>query len=189
VAFQAATMPAATAQEPAPPSVELPDQPNLTRFFSLKHEFQSGWYRFLRPADADKAHVLKMDLAVERFPFQFRGRAINVSQVKLFLKTADGILYADNALTIHVNTIAASFARSGSPVNNISFAPIPNLTLPSVPVQITLTVQEADLANLSGSGNDTWWQTVTINGVNRIRLRPEAIDDIWVVCDYSVVPR
>ncbi len=30
-------------------------------------------------------------------------------------------------------------------------------------------------------------QTVKINGEDHIRLNPDAIEDIWIVCEYQVV--
>ena len=61
----------------------------LGRLFSLKHEFPNDWYRFLHPKDTDDKQTFQLDLTSERFPFQFRGKMIQISQVELFLKLKD----------------------------------------------------------------------------------------------------
>lgn len=57
----------------------------------MKHEFPSEWYQFLNPADPNSAHpnggqIMSIPLTRERFPFQYRGKAIAFNQFELFLK-------------------------------------------------------------------------------------------------------
>ena len=84
VAQQAAVNPP---QQPGQ-TVEFPNQPNL-RLFSLKHEFPGEWNRFLHPADTATDQIMTLTLSMERFPFQFRGKLIQIDQVDLFLKFKD----------------------------------------------------------------------------------------------------
>jgi len=56
VAKQAAVLPGPAAQlRPARARPSFPSQNNLVRFFSLRHEFPSEWYKFLNPLGADAA--------------------------------------------------------------------------------------------------------------------------------------
>ena len=71
------------------PAISGP-QPDLLRMFSLKHEFSGDWYRFLHPADAAApSQKMSLNLTIERFPFQFRGKQIKITAMELFLKWKD----------------------------------------------------------------------------------------------------
>jgi hypothetical protein len=59
----------------------------LARLFSVKHEFPSERYRFLHLMDPTA--TLTMDLSQERFPFLYRGRAITIGAVELFVSIRD----------------------------------------------------------------------------------------------------
>jgi hypothetical protein len=60
------------------------------RLFSLKHEFPTEWYRFLHPTDLNATdQTMQMDLSMERFSFQFRGKSLQISSVELFLSFKD----------------------------------------------------------------------------------------------------
>ena|GEM_PF-1418992 len=61
-------------------------QTNLTRFFSLKHEFPTHWYQFFNPANPTLGQVFQFVLGQERFPFQYRGKTITLNQMDFFLK-------------------------------------------------------------------------------------------------------
>jgi hypothetical protein len=64
------------------PWVSFPKkQSNLTRFFSLKHEFPSEWYRFMHSIPSASSQVMSIPVTNERFPFQYRGKKISVSQM------------------------------------------------------------------------------------------------------------
>jgi hypothetical protein len=48
---------------------------------------------------------------------------------------------------------------------------------------------ETDLPNPLSASQTTWWQSVKIDGVNRARLKPNAIADLWIVCGYLVTSK
>ena len=165
----------------------------LVRFFSAKHEFPTEWYRFLNPSDLTAtSQILQMALTQERFPFNLRGKSITINAVTLFLKIADDFIYdADkNTLASHLNQegqgqgVAAKFVTAGSPINKLPFAKTDVSSL-DIPTRLTLEVQESELPSLSSASNTTWWQSVKINTANHARLKPDAIEDILVVCEYS----
>ena len=171
----------------------------LARLFSLRHEFPNEWNRFLHPADpaAGKmiVHSLPIDLGRERFPFQFRAKAISTNKVMLFLKVGDGYAYDDpNALGVHLrkesvastSDLPINFVRGGSPVEGLPFITAtagdsPTPTPFTIPTRLTLEVREGDLPATTAS-DTSWWMEDT----EHKRLRPDAIEDIWILCEYSI---
>src|SRR5207244_12547857 len=47
------------------------------------------WYKFLNPADTAVSQIMQIDLTVERFPFQYRGRKVSIQQMELFMRFKD----------------------------------------------------------------------------------------------------
>lgn len=102
----------------------------------------------------------------------------------MFVKLAAGFSYDDSTgLTFRLNGSVAGLANAGSPVAGLPFA-APKLKLITAPTNLALDVQESDLPK-TVPADDSWWQSVKINGVDRVRIKPEAIDDIWIVTQYS----
>src|SRR5207244_6556629 len=66
-----------------------PDQLNLVRAFSARHEFPDAWNAFLRPAPTEVGQTLALDLAADRFPQQLRGRALTITGWAAVLKLAE----------------------------------------------------------------------------------------------------
>ncbi|MCM3872392.1 MAG: neuraminidase-like domain-containing protein, partial [Pyrinomonadaceae bacterium] len=168
----------------------------LTRLFSFKHEFPTEWYRFLHPIDLATTHTLSLTLTQERFPFMLRGKAITLNAVTLFLKMADDFKYdADTPnLTFHLGqdnqtqTEPIGFLAVGSPIPGLPFAKADITVNVAAKVDTTpnlvVEVLESELPN-SLESPETWWQSVDINGVTHRRLKPNAIQDVWMVCRYS----
>ncbi|HEV3115356.1 MAG TPA: hypothetical protein VGY99_33150, partial [Candidatus Binataceae bacterium] len=74
-----------------PPAGFPAKQPNLVRYFSLRHEFPTEWYQFFNPtiASATQPMTMPLSLTLDRFPFRFRGRKLAISQCELFLRLRD----------------------------------------------------------------------------------------------------
>jgi len=164
---------------------------SMARLFSVKHEFSTEWYRFLNPTEpaegADIKYNLNLKLTPDRFPFVLRGKNISVKSMKLFLKLKDGFDYADDKpFATHAdddeNSSASSFLTTGSPIEELPFRQLTNVG--SVPISFFQQVRESDLPSTAAS-DKTWWQTVKINDADRTRLKPSAIDDFWILCEYS----
>ena len=64
------------------------------RLFSARHEFPTAWHRFLYPTDQPAQQQLVLDLTSDRFPFQYRNRPINITQVELILKLKDSTTWS-----------------------------------------------------------------------------------------------
>jgi hypothetical protein len=58
----------------------------LSRFFSAKHEFPDEWYRFLYVPESGVGHSLGLDLMLERFPFLYQGKEIELNYWEIFVK-------------------------------------------------------------------------------------------------------
>ena len=87
IACQSAVLPQPPTQAASASYVPFPSkQTNLTRYFSLRHEFPTDWYKFLHPAETASSQIMALPLTPERFPFQFRGRKIQITQVEILLK-------------------------------------------------------------------------------------------------------
>jgi hypothetical protein len=72
------------------------------RLFSLKHDFPNEWYHLLHPTGSTSSVTL--DMRVERFPFQFRDREIEITEVELFVKPRVGV--ADPQVALHLTAPA-----------------------------------------------------------------------------------
>jgi hypothetical protein len=153
----------------------------LARLFSVKHEFPTPWHQFLHSAGATASLTVTIDL--ERFPFQFRGKTIEIKKVELFLPLKDGMkpgtaqtytqIYTASPLTLSITS--PSGTASGKLLNSTpSFLNgIPHVAIEAsaVPIQVK-------------SGDAAAWSFT----VDSAKLKPlqEAIDDFFIVCHYSV---
>jgi hypothetical protein len=94
-AKQAAVLPPRLAQSSGakqPPS--FPNQTNLQRCFSLRHEYPSEWYKLLQPAAPAPAgttptSTMQINLSNDRFPFEYRAKHITITQADLFVVPDD----------------------------------------------------------------------------------------------------
>jgi len=198
-ARKAAILPAGPKQQaPGSPSLQ-PKQANLLRFFSLKHEFSNEWYRFLHPtAGADK-QTLQLDLIQERFPFLFRRRTIEVALVEIFLKFKDiddpdtftkdphnptplGDYATTNAL--RVNVMPPKSAKVSGTLNALSFGlPHANFSWPNPPLT---PLPGVGVWTLEANAADVGTLTSTLKTNDGKHLNPEVVEDIYMVCHYSV---
>ncbi len=185
-------------REKARSAVIAPPQENLARFFSLRHEFPNEWFRFIQPIDqARTSQFLQIELKQERFPFQLRGKKITIDDVTFFLKLKDDFppYKDDHQLRLRVGNLNQDLPdqlnltfMESSPVKLLPFAKLVDgsTIIPSdIDTTWKLEVRESDLSTLGGPSPTSWWQTVTIDGVDHRRLNPKAIEDIWIICDYS----
>jgi hypothetical protein len=206
MARNAATLPKpptqSTSSSNQPP---FPQQNDLRRLFSLKHEFSSEWYKFLNPPDTAPSQSMQISLTIERFPYQYRGRKLTITNVDLFLKFKD----------IHDKK---TFQQDGTPLGDYASSPLkvyvgPTITLPPPntlpPANVTLTsastllaglpfasinvssgqlgswtlgAQNSDIGNIAASLQNI----VTSGGSPYSHLNLTVIDDIVMVLHYSV---
>ena len=150
-------------REKARLAVIVPPQENLTRFFSLRHEFPNEWFRFMQPTDQTAAsQILQFDLKQERFPFQLRGKKITIDDAIFFLKLKDGFSYDDSKpLTLRAGTDQLNFRINSSPIKQLPFAkPSDGSSIVPNDVDTTwiLEVKEDDIRSLGAPSATSWWQ-------------------------------
>lgn len=181
-ARDAAVLPSMPQQKATGEVFAPPEQENLARLFSSKHEFPSDWHRFLHPKDADTLQTLQFTLTQERFPFQFRGREITINQVELFLKLKDGVNVEKDKTYTEIyaegNPLTVSLASSDGTEVSEPLESIPSF-LNGIPHAIM---------DVSG-GLGTWVlraQKADIEQLVTTLGKTDAIEDIFIVCHYSV---
>lgn len=199
VALAAAVLPRPPQQQGATSPLQAPKkQPNLTRFFSLKHEFPTEWYQFMNPAASSNTQVMSLALTSERFPFHYRGSKITISQVELVLQLSavyplspDSSTplsdFGSSALAVTLTRPSASSSSSGSFVSTdgvVGGAPYASISTVSAPLSTvsgsqlllwTMTINQSDVENLAPS----LWNPAT--GF----LNPMIVNDIYFVAHYS----
>jgi len=199
-AKKAAQLPKSPTQSTTTSETHFPDQSNLTRLFSAKHEFSSEWYRFLHPNNTADRQALPLDISIERFPFQYRGMTIQISQIDLFLKfkqkaDIDPDTYCGATLRMYL--LPPSWSNPDwQPDPNDPSVP-PNGTLSSDSYQIPHATIKLNAAQSSGSwaleildqdikGLPSALQSSVAAGTTtHYRLIPDTIEDIFIVCQYS----
>jgi hypothetical protein len=160
----------------------------LSRFFSAKHEFPDEWYRFLYVPESGVGHSLGLDLMLERFPFLYQGKEIELNSWEIFVKLKSGMEYQggdplfldliqegqsqfkDNELTLDP-VLQLPYTKPFGDQNAESIGPwIIRAT------EVMIPSLHPDLK-----------RKVTVNGQDLFQLNPEAFEDLWVVCHYSVL--
>lgn len=167
------------------------------------------------PASAEENIVQRLPLALakERFPFQFRGKTITIKQVEMFLKLKNGQLedektytetYAAGApLTVFLTppnnaTVYKKLESATTFLNGIPYTVMGVSSEVKNPsnwvIEIKARVEDDD-DKVEDDNDDEiaieplppfLQQTVEVDGVDHFRLNPEVIEDIYIVCHYSV---
>ena len=132
----------------------------------------------------------------ERFPFRFKGKSIKLNTAHLYLKLKDGFEFDINLqqqLRFDLRResgnsfTAKDFEIAGTPFEN---QPTPHTVAYAMPFQNQqentgrwfIDIHESDLAAAAPFLS----QTVSINGQNHLQLNADAIEDIYVIFEYSV---
>ncbi len=162
-----------------------------TRLFSARHDFASEWQRFLHPAPAADAQTLMLALAPDRFPFEFRSRAIQIDQLDVFLKLRDGVVYPGSGSALSL------FLRAPESVADHT------ATLLSVPSFLAGTPHAVVDVSGDGQGFGEWRvearsgnvsglaaalrDTVTVDGTPHHHLNGDAVEDLLILCRFSTL--
>ncbi len=194
-------------QMPLPPSQplnveELPEFPpaeHLQRLFSSRHEFASEWYRFLHPTDEATSQTLSLGLTMERFPFELRGKTLQIDAMHLFLKLKEGLTDKDNKPFTYnddhslafvlknddgAKSLASDFKVAGSLIADLPNAE-PLKGKSGKLGEWSLEVKEEDVKKIDSA----LCKKVKSNGQDHTRLNPDAIEDVLIVCQYQVVQK
>ena len=193
-ARKAAVMPPRSQQSFSGSGVAFPNQNNMQRLFSLKHEFPSEWYRFLHPADNSSSQSMQIALDNSRFPFQYRGKKIQISQAELVLLFSNpqfqAAYQAGNGPLVVTLGPAGGGAQSSITLTSssgvlngagygVSQPAQPHPSGPNSPPSWVLQATSAAVG-ITGVGVQ-----VTSNGGTYNHINPDAIADIFLICDFK----
>jgi SepF-like predicted cell division protein (DUF552 family)/predicted kinase len=143
----------------------------LSRLFSTKHEFPTEWHQFLH--SALPTATLELDLSLERFPFQFRGKKLEIQKVELFLPLKEGKKPATTApLTISLKS-ASGTADEKALTSSPSLNGIPHVM-----------IEDNAVPNEVKSGEGAAW-SLTVDAT-KLKQVQDAIADLFIVCHYTV---
>jgi hypothetical protein len=144
----------------------------LARLFSARHEFPGEWRRFLNPADATSLNALKLTLTRDRFPLLFQGKSISVDEIEVYLKVNEEFVgpYNQSSLTCYLEegAVAPTNLLGLADWNGLLQGRKSNLSWPA-----PIRPEEGE-----------WTLTVSRNTAERIATN--ALDDIFVVCRYTI---
>ena len=139
-------------------------QKGLAQLFSARHEFPSEWHRFLHPTSDSGDQTFTFDLEEKRFPFM-QDMTIQRNKIELFVKVKKDL---------DKNSLRLSLTPETSATNQ-PFAELPDLygllhaEMPTNDQSVSWTLK-------------AWLEDSTTHK----RLEPDAIEDILIVCHYSI---
>ncbi len=143
--------------------------------FSVRHEFPTEWHRFLHPAGAAGDQTMTLALGPDRFPFLFNGRAIAVERIEVFVKVRPEHAASHDATTIRLTL------RGGHHRADLGRAPSDDV-LASAPWNGLLRGERA-FGQAPGSWTINGWLD---DGGGPARLDPDALQEVLLVCHYTV---
>jgi hypothetical protein len=130
-----------------------------------------------------------LDLTPERFPFAQEKGEIKMNSADLFLKLKARLKYDDGKPLIFELKIGKKgfpilkFITVASPVKELPHAQ--PFDKPESLGKWTMTLKESVIEKLPS----IFFVTVKINGVSHTRLNPEAVEDMFIICEYSLPPK
>jgi hypothetical protein len=163
-----------------------PKRDGLTRLLSARHELPDAWHRFLHPAPSATSHRLDLELSKARFPFLYKGKTITITDLRILMKPADGIAYTGGA---NLSVRLAVEEQPAPEPHELRLDPelgIPGAS-PLSQGQEPLGRWSIEIAESGLSGvHPDFVRNVTIESQTRWRLNPAAVEDLWILCTYSV---
>ena len=204
-----------TLEELIKPIADVSQEGPLFRLFSAKQEFSSEWHQFLHPKDTEDSHKLDLAITPNRFPLEFKDKTLANRRVELFLqfkdiKDAEKYKATNTPLKHAVGTPLGDYAAGNTPLElNIILSK--QLTvkgslnsdvndfsgMPHAVMKASHQIKPGDMWQVTATSDavgqikESLRKIVTVKDqegqqVPRHRLQAEAIDDLIVVCHYSV---
>jgi Tc toxin complex TcA C-terminal TcB-binding domain len=178
----AAILPAGTALQSmtAPSPKPALNQSNLQRYFSLRHEYPTEWYKFLHPAPAATTPAsMQINLGNDRFPLQYRSSSIQITQAQFVIVLRGSSTSSAPGLAL---TNGSGSSTTSFPPPNPQTIPTPQslgvaflYTIPTPPPQTKVT-------GIQG-GPPCW----ILQGQSDMTALTDVVD-IMMVCTYSTTP-
>jgi peptidoglycan hydrolase-like protein with peptidoglycan-binding domain len=166
------------------------------RLFTASFESRDTWHRFLHPDGTTTGQALEIDLTCESIASLFKERTVVVSDVDVYLNFKNrnnnaiyrsGPAALSGSLSHRAGTVVTpAIARKLDSIENlVGGTPVGSFPLafdikPGVVSTLRLDIPETSVAGIAPSLIET------IPGTTHIRLKADAIDDLWVVVQYSL---
>lgn len=176
---------------------------NFMRMFSSKHEYPNQWHSFIHINNKqDLLHQLDIDF-IDRFPYLFERNTIQINKMSFFLKLNNEIKY-DNKhplkMVLSIRQSDGSDLESEASLlisDNVKFGNLAyhilELNNTITPGKVTLKVERnkdkippylrQKVKNEAGNNID---EETTIDGKNYIQLSNSVMDNIGIICYYSI---
>ena len=142
----------------------------LSRLFSLRHEFPNEWHRLLHPVDDAAPQIATLSLTKSRFPYPFQSQEINISSFTLLVK-----INSEYAITYTTSTLQLSL-EAGATASSTA-----------LDLSEWSGLLKAEKATADSPGD---WSLAIGNDPSGShifeRVEAEAIEDIFLVCHYSI---
>lgn len=166
------------------------------RLLHAKFESRDVWHKFMHPDDVSTSQSLKMDLSPEKLSAPLKERTLVISSIDVFLNfknQSDNAVYGSGPGTISVRLSQQSGGVT-TPVVVQSLISIDNLAAgtpfgsfglsfdvkPGVPNTLLVDLPTAALESIAPSLLEL------IPGTTHVRLRVDAVDDLWLLVQYSL---
>jgi len=168
----------------------------LVQAFSARRDFSSNWYRFLHPVDSQQDQTLALTLNQDHFPVWPRN-TLQITHIGLLLKLTDSSVQTLSlSLTTPDQAETASITLTKSDVGYVLVGglayPHTNLNQDhnqSYPTPVALderswqvTLSQNQIAALPAGLH----HTVTVNGASHESLNPDAVEDLGIICIYTL---
>jgi peptidoglycan hydrolase-like protein with peptidoglycan-binding domain len=166
------------------------------RLLQTKFESRDVWHKFLHPDDVSTSQSLKVDLSPDKISTLLRERTLVVFAVDVYLNfrnLKDNAVYGSGPGNISVrmsqqsggvttpvvtqNLVSIDSLAAGTPFGTFG------LTFEIKPDVANTLIVELPTVSLAGIAPSL---LETIPGTAHVRLRADAVDDLWVVLQYSV---
>lgn len=161
----------------------------LVRAFSARHDFSSDWYRFLQPVESQQDQFLSLTLNKDHFS-TWPGNTLQITRIVLLCK-----LNLTGMTDTNIQQLTLSLTTpDGSETENVLLKKIDvgdvlvgaqdytnPIALDEHCWQVTLS--QSQIAGLPPGLH----HTVTVNDKSHESLNPEAIEDLGIICVYTLV--
>lgn len=172
-------------------SDDAPTQsPTRVRMLSARHDFPTAWHRLLHPADNQPAAVLDLDLTPAHLAYLSRDQRLEIERIAcLLLPAQDGSGQGLRARVSHRHAADHQFhpAQPGavafSPDGHFADLSVAEFSLDHAGAgQFRLVLRPEDNEGAISADSD-----LVEVASGKLRLLPDKIDDIVILCAYRVV--
>ncbi|KAL2856477.1 hypothetical protein BJY01DRAFT_242815 [Aspergillus pseudoustus] len=149
-------------------------QNGLARLLRIRSEFPSQWYSLWNLAAVGVKQEISLDLTNVRFPFVFRQATIKIEKIQLFVFVARAFLQTHDARTLKLVLSEGSGPLTSSQPATFSLAPY------STKQGNRIFRASKDIGKPAGFWN------ISAAMQTGAKVDPAAIEDILIVCHYSI---